>query len=63
MDEDDEICGAKTRAGTPCRRKDIYLSGRCWLHGGGSTGPITEVGKRKSAMNGIKGGRPKKQSP
>ena len=25
-------CGAKTRAGTPCKRKDLYASGRCPLH-------------------------------
>ncbi|MGY8812730.1 MAG: HGGxSTG domain-containing protein [Pseudomonadales bacterium] len=33
------MCGAKTRAGTPCKRRDLYLSGRCRLHGGLSTGP------------------------
>lgn len=33
------ICGAKTRAGTPCKRRDLHLSGRCRLHGGLSTGP------------------------
>lgn len=32
-------CGAKTRAGTPCKRRDLYNSGRCRLHGGLSTGP------------------------
>ncbi|WP_434984018.1 HGGxSTG domain-containing protein [Vreelandella zhaodongensis] len=32
-------CGAKTRAGTPCKRRDLYASGRCKLHGGLSTGP------------------------
>lgn len=32
-------CGAKTRAGTPCKRRDLYNSGRCKLHGGLSTGP------------------------
>ena len=32
-------CGAKTRAGTPCKRRDLYKSGRCRLHGGLSTGP------------------------
>ena len=48
-------CGAKTRAGTPCKRKDIYWpSGRCRLHGGLSTGPKTEAGKKKSAQNGFK---------
>jgi hypothetical protein len=32
-------CGAKTRAGTRCKRRDLYISGRCKLHGGLSTGP------------------------
>lgn len=45
-------CGAKTRAGTPCKRRDIYNNGRCKLHGGLSSGPITEEGKRRSALNG-----------
>lgn len=38
-------CGARTRAGTPCKRRDLYRSGRCGLHGGLSTGP------RKSREN------------
>ena len=52
-------CGAKTRAGTPCKQKGIYYNGRCKLHGGLSTGPKTEEGKRKAALNGGK----KKQTP
>ena len=32
-------CGAKTRAVTPCKRRDLYAFGRCHLHGGASTGP------------------------
>lgn len=32
-------CGAKTRAGTPCKRRDLYAPGRCRLHGGLSSGP------------------------
>ena len=44
--------GARTRAGTPCKRKDLYGNGRCRLHGGLSTGPRTEEGKRRSAANG-----------
>lgn len=31
-------CGAKTRAGTPCKRKDMLRGGRCRMHGGKSTG-------------------------
>lgn len=34
----DMTCGAQTRAGTPCKRRDLYRSGRCKLHGGLSTG-------------------------
>lgn len=45
-------CGAKTRKGTPCKRLDIYENGRCPLHGGLSTGPTTEEGKRRAALNG-----------
>lgn len=38
------ICGAKTRAGTPCQQKAGWGTnhvgeGRCKLHGGASTGP------------------------
>lgn len=43
----DMRCGARTRKGTPCKRKDIYRSGRCRLHGGLSTGPKTAEGKAK----------------
>jgi hypothetical protein len=45
-------CGARTRRGTPCKRHDLYGSGRCPLHGGLSTGPRTEAGKARSARNG-----------
>jgi hypothetical protein len=31
-------CGAKTRAGTPCK-SPAMKNGRCRLHGGKSTGP------------------------
>ncbi len=51
-------CGAKTRAGTPCKRTDLGAAGRCKLHGGLSTGPLTPEGKRRSALNGL---RPKKK--
>lgn len=47
-------CGAKTRAGTPCKQKGLYRSGRCKLHGGLSTGPKTKAGKKHSAANGKK---------
>jgi hypothetical protein len=47
-------CGAKTRAGHPCKRRDLYASGRCALHGGLSTGPRTAEGKARSALNGAR---------
>ena len=63
IEEKGGTCGAKTRAGTPCKRRDLYWSGRCPLHGGLSTGPRTAEGKLRSAQNGFKGGRPKKRTP
>ncbi len=57
----DMICGAKTRAGHPCKRIDLYRNGRCKFHGGMSTGPVTVEGKKRSALNGL---QPKsKRSP
>lgn len=50
-------CGAQTRSGTLCKRKDIYSCGRCRLHGGLSTGPKTPAGKSISRQNGL---RPKR---
>ena len=47
-------CGAKTRAGTPCKRKDIFENGRCKLHGGLSTGPTSDEGKDRCKMNARK---------
>ena len=44
-------CGAKTRAGTPCKQKGLYENGRCHLHGGLSTGPVTIEGKKRSSLN------------
>lgn len=44
-------CGARTRAGTPCKQKGICDNGRYKLHGGLSTGPKTPKGKRKSSLN------------
>ena len=45
-------CGAKTRARTPCKRTDLYRSGRCKFHGGLSTGPRSLQGKKKASLNG-----------
>lgn len=49
-------CGARTKAGTPCThpkgfRTNHLGSGRCYLHGGKSTGPRTVDGKQRSRMN------------
>lgn len=54
-------CGAKTRAGTPCKQKTVYGNGRCKFHGGLSTGPKTDAGKEQARINGRKGGRPRKR--
>ncbi|WP_228218271.1 HGGxSTG domain-containing protein [Aromatoleum toluclasticum] len=40
-------CGATTRKGTPCKRTDLYHSGRCKLHGGLSTGPVSDEGRKR----------------
>ncbi|WP_246743274.1 HGGxSTG domain-containing protein [Dickeya oryzae] len=40
-------CCATTRAGTPCKRTDIYRNGRCKYHGGKSTGAKTPEGKAR----------------
>ena len=44
-------CGARTRKGTLCKRRDLYQSARCRLHGGLSSGPTSPEGKRRSAAN------------
>ena len=54
-------CGARTRAGTPCKLRSLWANGRCKFHGGLSTGPRTEQGRKQSAENGKKGGRPRKR--
>jgi hypothetical protein len=40
-------CGARTRAGGACRAQGRGRGGRCKLHGGASTGPRTEEGRRR----------------
>lgn len=54
-----EFCGARTSAGTPCKSRALYRSGRCKNHGGMSTGPKTAEGKARVARNGS---APKKSS-
>jgi hypothetical protein len=55
-------CSARTRAGTPCKMKTLFNNGRCKLHGGLSSGPISDAGRRQSAENGRKGGRPRRRT-
>lgn len=52
-------CGARSkRTGKPCPQKGLYACGRCRWHGGLSTGPRSEDGKRRSAANGgLRGAR------
>ncbi len=40
-------CGARTRAGTPCRGPAVRGRLRCRLHGGRSTGPRTAEGRER----------------
>lgn len=44
-------CGARTRAGHPCRSKPEPGKRRCKWHGGRSTGPQTEAGRARSLAN------------
>jgi hypothetical protein len=39
-------CGARTRAGTPCKAPAMP-NGRCYRHGGPSTGPRTAEGLQR----------------
>ncbi|WP_299017148.1 HGGxSTG domain-containing protein [uncultured Photobacterium sp.] len=47
-------CGAKNRNGSPCKRKGNLRNARCKLHGGNSTGPVTENGKIVARHNAKK---------
>jgi hypothetical protein len=56
-------CGAKTRAGTPCKMRAVEGKKRCRLHGGLSTGPKTAAGRARIAeSNRRRAGRKKPQS-
>jgi hypothetical protein len=52
-------CGARTRAGTPCKGPAMP-NGPCRMHGGLSTGPRTPEGKARSAAANWKHGRKSK---
>ena len=53
----DGLCGARTRAGYPCRGIPVYRPpckpgrARCRLHGGKSTGPLTSEGRARIAAS------------
>jgi hypothetical protein len=39
-----QLCGAKTRAGHPCRAKGLGRGGRCRMHGGA---PLSAAGRQR----------------
>lgn len=46
------ICGAKRhRDGKPCKALSVLGRRRCKWHGGSSTGPVTDEGRRKARLN------------
>lgn len=51
-------CGARTRAGTPCKQTGLHTNGRCKLHGGLSTGPTTAAGRDRAQRNLKRGPNP-----
>jgi hypothetical protein len=50
-------CGARTRAGTPCKKWAMKGRTRCLLHGGRSTGPTSEAGLQNSKTARLKHGK------
>ena len=47
---ENDICGAKTRAGTPCKKPPVSGKLRCRLHGGLSTGPKSSEGRQRCSI-------------
>ena len=47
----DALCGAKTSAGTPCRRRPMKGGARCPLHGGGS--PLARQAAERRLLYGV----------
>jgi hypothetical protein len=48
------ICGATSkRSGKPCQVRILGRGGRCYLHGGASTGPRTEAGREQARRNAL----------
>jgi hypothetical protein len=50
LEKQDRKCGANTRKGTKCRAQALSGKSRCKLHGGFSTGPKTEEGRKRIAQ-------------
>ena len=50
-------CGAKTRRGTGCQRPANKKNDRCRLHGGASTGPRTEEGRKLISQANLRHGK------
>jgi hypothetical protein len=50
-------CGAKTRAGTPCKNPAVKGKARCRMHGGKSTGAKTAEGRARLSTLHLKHGR------
>lgn len=48
----DNLCGAKTRKGTPCKNYAM-ANGRCRMHGGKSTGPKDASGNKNAVKHGV----------
>jgi hypothetical protein len=49
-----EICGAVSkRSGKACQVRIVGAGGRCYLHGGASTGPKTDAGREQSRKNAL----------
>lgn len=48
-----KACGARTAAGTPCKRAPVEGKRRCKLHGGASTGPKQPNSAKNALKHGI----------
>ena len=52
-----QACGAKTRAGTPCKNPTVTGKARCRMHGGKSTGAKTPEGRARLSALHLRHGR------
>ena len=51
MESDSDRCLARTRDGTPCQSWKMSRRNRCRMHGGTSTRPITDEGRKRALHN------------